>query len=174
MILKRRELFLLIFYLFMLLVIGVYFFFFRFVYPRYKIINNQILGAEEALVKINRILASKVLVEKEFNTFEKKFATDKEEQAASWQILQNIKSKATNAGLNVINIKPLVMKQEGSYGAFDFKLETEGYLQNFGKFLYNLDDSPYIFTLKYTQLNAQARGEPLKVQLLLSAAVTKG
>ena len=98
---------------------------------------------------------------------------EEEKQTVSTDILQDIKVKASGAGLNVINLKPLAVKQVGLHGEFDFKLETEGHLKNFGKFLYDLDDSPYIFGIKHTQINAQARGAPLKLQLLLSAALAK-
>ena len=73
----------------------------------------------------------------------------------------------------MISLKPLSVKQEGLYGEFDFKLETEGHLKNLGKFLYDLDDSAYIFGIKHTQINAQERGASLKLRLLLSAALAK-
>lgn len=174
MILKRRELALAVFYVFLLVFIAVYIFFFRFSYPRYIMLNNQIQSNEEALVRINKILNSKDYVEKKYNAFEEKFKVKATEQNSSTQILQDIKVKASDAGLNVINIKPLAIKQEELYGEFDFKLETEGYLANLGQFLYDLDDSPYIFIIKYAQINAQAAEQPLKVQLLLSAALTQG
>jgi len=173
MTLNRREILLMGFYLVMIVAIGVYFFFFQVVAPRYKMLNSKIVTTEEALLRVSRILSTRDIVEREFNTFQEKFSPKEIKQTASTQILQDIKVKASEAGLNVINLKPLSVKQEGLYGEFDFKLETEGYLKNFGKFLYDLDDSAYIFGIKYTQINAQERGAPLKLQLLLSAAVAK-
>jgi len=174
MSLKRREVILGGFYLALLAGIGVYLFFFRFTYPRFKAVIEKISTAEDALLRINKVLNSKKLVEKKFNAFEQKFNTKASDQNSTTLILQDIKGKASDAGLNVINIKPLSRTGEGLYAEFDFKLETEGYLQNLGKFLYDLDNSPYIFNIKYTQINAQAFEEPLKVQLLLSAALVKG
>ncbi len=173
MTLNRRETFLMGFYLVMIVAIGVYFFFFQIVAPRYNMLKSRIVSTEEALLKVRKILSTKDIVEREFNTFQEKFSPKEIKQTVSTQILQDIKEKASEAGLNVINLKPLSVKQEGLYGEFDFKLETEGHLKNLGKFLYDLDDSAYIFGIKHTQINAQERGAPLKLQLLLSAALAK-
>ncbi len=173
MTLNRREIFLMTSYLGIIFVIGVYFFFFQIVAPKHKILNSKIASTENALIKVNRILSTRDIVEREFDVFQEKFSPKEIKQTVSTEILQDIKVKASEAGLNVINLKPLAVKQEGLYGEFDFKLETEGHLKNFGKFLYDLDDSAYIFGIKYTQINAQERGAPLKLQLLLSAALDK-
>ncbi|MFH1062441.1 MAG: type 4a pilus biogenesis protein PilO [Candidatus Omnitrophota bacterium] len=172
MSLVRRELFLLSFYLCLILGIGVYFFFFQFAYPRYVIINTQIQSAETALSQINQILNGKSIIEKEYDDFVQKFKSNLDKPAAT-DILQDVKSKAGIAGLNVTNVKPFPLKEDGVYAEFDFKLETEGELKNLGRFFYTLDKSPYMFSIKNTQINAQAEGEPLKVQLLLSAILAK-
>ena len=171
--LNRREFVLVVVYLIIICGAGGYYFFFQFGYPRYKEVNSKIKDMETALIKINTILESKELVEKEYNVFEKKFSVKENRETRSTDILQAIKAKVGDAGLNVINIKPLAVKKEGLYDEFEVKVETEGELKNFGKFLYALDDSPYVFAVKYTQIAAQAQGEPLKIQLLLSAATAK-
>ncbi|MBU1043694.1 MAG: type II secretion system protein M [Candidatus Omnitrophica bacterium] len=159
-------------YLCLILGIGVYFFFFQFAYPRYVIINSQIESAETALSQISQILNGKTVIEKEYNDFVQKFEANSAKPAVT-DILQDVKSKAGTAGLNVINVKPFPLKDDGMYNEFDFKLETEGELKNLGRFFYALDKSPYMFSIKHTQINAQAKDEPLKVQLLLSAILAK-
>ena len=171
--LNRRELTLLSLYLFMVMAIGIYFFFGQIISPRYKLLDEQISSKEESLLKVSKILNSKAIVDREYNAFQQKFSPKEIKQTVSTEILQDIEGKASDAGLYVINLKPLTVKQEGLYGEFDFKLETEGDLKKLGKFLYDLDDSEYIFGIKYTQINAQNRGGPLKVQLFLSAAIAK-
>ncbi|MDD5746753.1 MAG: hypothetical protein PHO30_05755 [Candidatus Omnitrophica bacterium] len=147
----------------------------RYVYPLYAQVRERVRSQEEALWKIQTILGRKETVEKEFSLLQKKFLADAQNVSEiSTNILQEIKSKAGTAGLNVINIKPLSGPDESDTGAFDVKLETEGDLRGFGRFLYDLDNSPYLFSLKYTQINAQAQNEPLKVQMLLSVALAKG
>ncbi|RKY34464.1 MAG: hypothetical protein DRP78_06510 [Candidatus Omnitrophota bacterium] len=174
MSLTHRELSLAVIYMIIVVCIGVYLLFVNMGYARYKQINSDIIACERALGKINFILARKNVIEKEYNTFREKLASKKIEQTISTEILQEIKGKAAFAGLNVINIKPFYLKDEGLYGRFDFKIETEGELQNLGRFLYNLDDSPYIFAVKYMQLNAQKQQEFLKMQLLLTTTFSKG
>lgn len=168
----RRELFLFSFYLCLILGMGIYFLFFQFAYPRYAIINTQIQSAETALSQIGQILNGKVMIEKEHDDFVQKFKSNLGEPAAT-DILQDVKSKAGIAGLNVTNVKPFPIKDDGVYAEFDFQLETEGELKNLGRFFHTLDKSPYMFSIKNTQINAQAEGEPLKVQLLLSAILAK-
>jgi Tfp pilus assembly protein PilO len=170
--LVRRELFLLCLYLCLILGIGVYFFFFQFAYPRYAIINTQIQSAETALTQISQILNGKAMIEKEYADFVQRFQSNLDKPAAT-DILQDIKSKAGIAGLNVTNVKPFPMREDSGYNQFDFKLETEGELKNLGRFFYALDKSPYMFSIKNTQINAQSENEPLKVQLLLSAILAK-
>ncbi|MCP4649845.1 MAG: type 4a pilus biogenesis protein PilO [PVC group bacterium] len=171
--LTRREILLSFIYLIVVIGIALYFFFYKFLFIRHNKVNTQITSVENALTKMNSIMASKSIVEKEYSVFEKKLSSEKVKQTASTEILQDIKTKAAQAGLNVINIKPFLLKKEGLYGAFDFKLETEGTLKNIGQFLYNLDDSPYLFTIKYLQMNARTQGEHLQVQLMLSAILAK-
>lgn len=172
MSLMRRELFLMTVYLCMVLGIGGYVFFFQFAYPRNTIINSQIKAAETVLDQINQILNGKTLIEKEYNDFVLRFKSNTAKPDAT-DILQDVKSKAGIAGLNVTNVKPFPWKADEAYDEFDFKLETEGELKNLGRFFYGLDKSPYMFSIKNTQINAQAEGEPLKVQLLLSAVLAK-
>ncbi|MBI4845432.1 MAG: hypothetical protein HY810_03030 [Candidatus Omnitrophica bacterium] len=172
--LSRRESLLLNTYFFIVVGGVVYFFFFSFALPRYREVNEKIISIENALVKVNDILQAKNILEKKYSYFDSKFSSNKEiKQTVSTEVLQDIKAKVGNAGLSLINIKPLALKEESLYGEFDFKLETEGDLKNCGLFLYNLDDSPYLFTVKFIQISAQSQGEPLKVQLLLSAALAK-
>ncbi|MCK4995163.1 MAG: hypothetical protein KAS13_09005 [Candidatus Omnitrophica bacterium] len=173
MTLNSREIFLMGFYVLMIVGIGVYFFFFQIVSPAHSMLTNKISSTEEALLRVTKILSTSDIVEKEFDSFQGKFSPQAIKETVSTDILQDIKVKASEAGLNVINLKPLTVKQDGLQGEFDFKLETEGHLKNFGKFLYDLDDSPYIFGIKHTQINAQERGAPLKLQLLLSAVLAK-
>ena len=172
MIFLRRELFLMTAYLCLVLGIGVYVLFFQFAYPHYKAINSQIITAETSLGQISQILKGKTLIEKEYNDFILRFQSGMIKPAAT-DILQDVKSKAGLAGLNVTNMKPFSKKDDGDYDEFDFKLETEGELKNLGRFFYGLDKSPYMFSIKNTQINAQSNGEPLKVQLLLSAILAK-
>lgn len=172
--LNRGELTLLFIYIFILGVSGIYFLVFNSVYAKNRAINEQIEMMQQALTKLDAILTNKDEVEKEYKAFEQKLSTKEIKPTVSTEILQDIKSKATQAGLNVVNIKPFALKEEGLYGEFSFRLETEGEIKNFGRFLYNLDESAYIFTIKFLQLNAQSQEAQLKIQLLLSALLAKG
>ena len=151
----------------------MYYFFFQQGYPHFKKTNDKIADIERALFKINKILESRPVVEKEYDVIEQKFSNQQITKNVSTNILQNIKSNAAEAGLNVVNIKPMAAKEEGLYSEFDFKLETEGELKNFGRFLYNLVDSTYIYKVKYNQISAHSTTGSLKIQLLLSAALAK-
>ncbi|MCM8813485.1 MAG: type 4a pilus biogenesis protein PilO [Candidatus Omnitrophica bacterium] len=88
-------------------------------------------------------------------------------------ILVDVKNKAAAAGLQVINVKPFDVLNQGAYAEFRFKVEMEGALQNLGNFLYHLDQSPYTMAVRFTQLHAQSSGEPLKIQLILNAILFK-
>ena len=173
MTLTRREFFLSGIYVFIVLCVGVYFFFYKFVFVQYQEVDSQIVSVEKALVKIQSIVANEDIVNQRYHTFEKKFMAGDMNQTASTDILQDIKTKAATAGLNVINIKPFTMKEKGGYGEFDFKLETEGKLKNVGRLLYDLDNSPYLFTVKYIQFNARSKAEDLQIQFMLSAILAK-
>jgi Tfp pilus assembly protein PilO len=168
----KRQIALYCLYICLVFGLGFYFFCFKFVYPRYKILNEQAKTKQAELTRLTSILQGQTAVEKEYDAFLAKFQADSGQLAAT-DILKDIKSKAGSAGLNVINVKPFPLKEDGLYSEFDFKLETEGELKNFGRFLYTLDKSPYMFSIKNTQINAQVQAEPLKVQLLLSAVLPK-
>ncbi len=171
--LNRREIILVIVYLVIISVAFVSQFLSRFGIKQHQQVSEQIDSLEQALVRVEAILESKPVVGREYDMLQKKFSMPGNQDIDSTQILQDIKKKANDAGLNVINIKPFPLKTEGLYKRFDFQLETEGELQNLGEFLYKLDDSPYLFDIKYTQVNAQSRGQPLKMQLMLSAALAR-
>ena len=162
-------------FLYVILFFGttVYFAFFRFSYPRYASVNKQIKAKQAILGSLTQILNGQSAIDDEYDAFVEKFKGNLNDPAAT-EILKDIKTKAGSAGLNVINIKPFPLKDDkGTYKEFDFKLETEGQLKNLGRFLYTLDKSPYMFSIKNTQINAQSESEPLKVQLLLSALISK-
>ena len=90
------------------------------------------------------------------------------------EVLQDIKTRAANVGLNLVNVKPIGFVQDGQRQEFEFKIETEGELKNLGNFLYHLDDSPYLISINNTQINAQSQGRLLKIQLLLKADLSAG
>ena len=171
--LNRRESILLAVYLMIIAVVFVSQFLSRFGFKQHREVSEKIAALEQGLMRVEAILESKPVVEREYNLLQRKFTLPEGKEIVSTEILQDIKKKAGDAGLNVINIKPFPLKTEGLYKKFDFKIETEGELQNLGEFLYKLDESPYLFNIKYSQVNAQARGEPLKMQLMLSAALAK-
>jgi len=171
--LGRKELFLLSSYCLVIFGAVIYFFFFRFAHAQFKTVNSSINEGEKALSHIQMVLANRDEIEQQYRDFEQKLSSSALTQNISTEILQDIKSKATATGLNVINVKPFSLRDEPSHAEFDFKLETEAEIKDFGHFLYNLDASPYIFTIKHAQISAQTRGEPLKIQILLSAVLTK-
>ena len=172
--LTKRELFLLVSYVAIVFAIGLYFSLFKLFYVKNQEIKSQTVAVAEALAKIDSILKDKQAVEEEYRVFEQKLVNKELQETITTEILQDIKSKAAQAGLNVVNIKPFALKEEGGYAEFPIKLETEGDLENLGKFLYNLDETAYIFAIKNLQMNAQTQSAPIKIQLLLTAILAKG
>lgn len=166
--LSAREMTLLGSYALMLALIAIYFGLFRGVYPQVKTLNAEILAAEQSLEKIQGIVASKEHVETEFGNYRERFFSKRDAESGETAILQDIKSKAVNAGLSVNNVKPIGVRESGGYNSYVFRLETEGELVNLGKFLYELDTAAYIFAITLTQINAQSAGEPLSMQFLIS------
>ena len=173
MSLTRRERFLAASYCLVILFIGVYAFFYKFIFMQYKQVDTQVVLIKKALSEIELVIATKDIVNQRYQMFEKKFKAGVVKQTGSTEILQDMKTKASTAGLNVINIKPFTLKDKDGYGEFDFKLETEGTLKNVGRFLYDLDNSLYLFTVKYVQINARSKAENLQIQFMLSAVLAK-
>ena len=156
-------------------VLGGYSFFYKYGFAELRRVSAEIGGVSALLAGSEGVLAQEQAVDLEYARVQEKLRSGKSGENVTTEILQDIKSKAQEAGLNVINIKPFGLKHDAGsmYGTFDFKLETEGNLTNLGSFLYRLDDSPYLFGVKHSQINSHVQDGLLKFQLLLSALVTQ-
>ncbi len=139
---------------------------------RLSSLDQRIRQAESELARVNGILARQDAVEQAYKSLERKLVERGVSETVSTEILQDVKARAAESGLNVLNIKPFRSREEGGYEEFDFKLEMEGELSELGSFLYDLNASAYIFQIKNMLITAQLENENLKIQLLLSALTT--
>ncbi len=162
-VLNRREKF--IFYA----TIGVIVFAFIFnfflapVLSRNDTLNNEIRLNREKLKNYLWLLSNKEAIQKKYAKF---FPADNltgQEQTETTGTLSELENLAKNSGIKIIDIRP----QQG--GKID--LRAEGSLENYMKFIYNLENSLALLRIKKFQISAKPNSSALDGNFLISQLI---
>ena len=121
------------------------------------------------------MLSAKSSLEANYSKFAKYVRSDKGEEEAAAELLTYLESLSRNDSCLVINIKPIGIKDLGAYKEVLIDLSSEGSLQQFTKFLYDVENAKnMILKVRHFVLTSKAGQEgALKGAFLISKIIVE-
>lgn len=126
-------------------------------------------------VQEKKLLALKGIIEgqKKLNEEYVRLVMSQEEMDDSSLVLKEIESIARKTGINIVNMKPSLPRDEGAYRTYDIIIESQNDVQHFSRFLFTLTDEMKRIGVDRLNIVAQARNEPPLISLSLNAIALK-
>lgn len=127
-------------------------------------LNKDISIARAKIRKYLWLLSQKNEIEKKYSKFSSVAAKDSEKnQDALVEALSELESLAQGSGIKIIDIRPKTSSDGASlYKEIPIDLRTEGSVENYLKFIYNLENSFSLLKIKEYQLSTRPNSQFLE------------
>jgi len=136
-------------------------------------LNNEIRLNREKLKNYLWLLNNKEAIKKKYAKFVPADNLTSQEHTGAVDTLSELENLAKNSGIKIIDIRP----QQGAKGTGIYKenlidLRAEGSLENYMKFIYNLENSLSLLRIKKFQISAKPNSIALDGNFLISQLST--
>jgi len=132
-------------------------------------LDQEIAINEKALYRLKTVLSQS----KELNTIYAKIMSTQRFSSDPDNILQEIEKIAQKLNLNILNIKPTIIKDQGAYKIYSIRIESQDDIKILAKFLHILIEDIKGIGVERFQINAADKDEPPKISLLINAIAFK-
>ncbi|MCM8781670.1 MAG: type 4a pilus biogenesis protein PilO [Candidatus Omnitrophica bacterium] len=139
--------------------------------PVYKKWNQLRLEAESARIRLFKdikLLASKESLEKAYGRYKDYIQKEENTGQEIASVLREIETTALNCGVKITSIKPKGEKQLKNYRKFTIELISEAKINQFLKFIYDLESSKKLLKVERLVLSLKgAQSDLLKGTLII-------
>jgi hypothetical protein len=125
-------------------------------------LNREIVLSRTKLKKYLRLLSQKDYIEKKYNKFSTPLKGSQEGTDAFVNALSELENLAKAANIRIVDIRPQSAKSLALYKETLIDLRTEGTMEGYLKFIYNLENSLSLLRIKRFQLNAKPNSPTLE------------
>lgn len=136
-------------------------------YINFKSLGEEIEFNENKLVKLKAVSKRAEAINSEYEKTITKYKGLKK----SDNLLQEISGIARRLGVNIINIKPSLTKEEAKFKTYSIKIESQDDVSTFARFLYALTEELKSVGVKRVEILAQGKDELPLISLTASATV---
>jgi hypothetical protein len=166
--LKKQELLLLSIWFIIIAVVGIDGFVRKFS-ARFVSLNEEVSLLEEKFMRLRSLTKQAQAIQTQYD----KFISEYRRINGSDSLLQEIEKIAKRTNINLLNIKPNTVKDEGLYLTYSVKIEAQDEAAAIARFLGILTDQVKSATIDRLQINAQNKEELPKATIAISAAAFK-
>jgi len=131
-------------------------------------INKEINMTRVKLKKYLQLLSEKEYIQNKFNKFSVSFKHSGSEENPFVNALADIESLAKASNIRIVDIRPQNPKNLELYKEILIDLRTEGDIESYLKFVYNIENSLSLLRIKKIQLNAKPNTQSLEGSLSIS------
>jgi len=104
-------------------------------------LNSQIESKADALKRDIRMLSNRKAIEEEYAKFSKYVKPGKSEEEATAETLSYLENLSRSDSCLIVNMKPISTKDFGAYKELLIDMSSEGAVNQFTKFLYDVENS---------------------------------
>jgi hypothetical protein len=144
----------------------------KFIQKAYNNFNNleqEIVLNEKKIHHLNALLNNSGELNAEYEKF-----FSKQSNANNFDsLLQQINSVARRLDVNILNIKPNLIRDDARYKTFSIRIESQDDIPNFTKFLHTLTNEQKNIGVERLQIRAQKKEELPRITLVLNAVTFK-
>jgi Tfp pilus assembly protein PilO len=124
-------------------------------------LNKEINITRLRLKKYLRLLNQEDEIKNKYNKFASGKNLTNETQDAAVSALSALETLARDSGIRIIDVRPQSAKAVDLYKEIFIDLRTEGAIEGYLKFLYNVENSLTLLRIKRFQLNAKPNSQLL-------------
>lgn len=131
-------------------------------------LNKEINIARGKFKKYTWLLSQKEYLENKYNKFSTHLSGTSIEEDAFVGALSGLENIAKDANIRIIDIRPQVSKSSTPLKEATIDLKTEGTMEGYLKFIYNIENSPLLLKIRRFQLNPKPNSQTLEGNLTIS------
>jgi len=126
-------------------------------------LNKGIEVARAKLNKYSRLLGQKDTIVSKYSQFSAQFNLATKQDDRLIQVLAGLESIAKGANIRILDIRPQgEYKNSPSYNEIIIDLKAEGAMQDFMKFIYDVENSLFLLKIKRFQVSSKPRTQLLE------------
>jgi len=163
-LLSKREKMMLFIIAIIVLSSALYNFIFSPIFEKYSLLDSQVKIEKARLIKYKQILSRKAAIESKYNALYSKHEVINT-QDPGVALLTELERLALNAGIRIIDIRPQPDNLSGGKKGMLVDLRAEGQLQGFVKYLFNIEQSFQMLSVKRLQLSAKTGVSSLEASI---------
>jgi len=133
-----------------------------------SLLNKDILSTRMKLKKYLVLLSQKQSLQTKYNYLNVEKPPDGVKENSTLITLSEIENMANTAHIRILDIRPQLRKTEGSYDEILIELRTEGSLNDYIKFIYDLENSLLLLRIKRFQFSSRSNSALLEANFSVS------
>jgi len=137
---------------------------------KYEFLNKEIAVNRTKLTRQLRLLSKKEAIQSRYSRFSSKLKPLNQEQDTYLMVLSELENLAKDANIRIIDIRPEKTGQgkTGGYNEILINLRTEGGIEEYMKFIYNVENSLGLLKIKRLQLTSKLNNQWLEGDFSIS------
>lgn len=152
-----------------IIVIALFFnFIFEPIIKNFWSLNQEISSCSMKLERYLRLLSEKERIKSSYSKISALVKIEGSQEEIIAGVLTELESLTRHAGLRIADVRPQAAKEIGPYREFLIELRQEGTMEDFLRFIYDLENSPHLLRIKRLQLNSKATSQLLEGTFLIS------
>jgi hypothetical protein len=133
------------------------------VLSRYDNLTREIKVNSAKLKKYRRLLGQKDIIQGKYKSFSSSLKVSGAQRDNVLSTLAALEEMAKNANLRIVDVRPERQRLERNrYKEITIELKTEGSMESYLKFIYDIQNSLLLLRIKEFQLNARANTQSLE------------
>lgn len=125
-------------------------------------LNKEISTAKAKLKRYLRLLSQKEYIQSKYSKLARGANQSESGQDTPVGTLSELKELAKGAGILIIDLRPESGRDINLYKEISINLRTEGAIENYLKFIYDIENSLSLLRIKRFQLNARPNTQLLE------------
>lgn len=131
-------------------------------------LNKEITGNKAKLKKYMRLLSQKEYIQSKYSKLISGLNLSNEGQNRLVGIMSELENLANLAGIRIIDLRPESDRNIDLYKEIRIDLRTEGAIEDYFKFIYDIENSLSLLRIKRFQLNAKPNTSLLEGTFFIS------
>ncbi|MFA6217114.1 MAG: hypothetical protein WDL87_05630 [Candidatus Omnitrophota bacterium] len=133
-----------------------------------SLLNIEIHSTKTKLKKYLQLLSQKQALQTKYTSLSASGPVSGAKENSTLITLSEIENMANTANIRILDIRPQLRKEEGSYEEILIELRTEGALNDYVKFIYNLENSLLLIRIKRFQFTSRTNSALLEANFSIS------
>lgn len=138
------------------------------VLSKFTAVEDRIRISRAKLIRYMRLLSQEENIKDQYSSFSSEFRVPTDQKDNYLALLVELENLAKAADINIIDVRPQSRRKKQRYKELIVDLRTEGAIDAYMKFIYDLENSIFLLKIKRIQLTAKANAASLDGNISVS------